>query len=148
MDERTNNSIEKKGRKATNAEMKLRQATVYDMVIKGATRPFILRYAAREWGISSRSVDNLLARAKQDIEKVFGEKYRKEKLTLQLARLSDLYVKNYTIEDYRECRNVIETENKLLGLNEAEKHDVKVEATRILTFNPFVEGDETNNGTT
>jgi len=39
----------------------------------------------------------------------------------QLAQLDNLYVKNYTIEDFRECRNIIESKSKLLGLNAPSK---------------------------
>ena len=34
-----------------------------------------------------------------------------------------LYVKNYTIEDFRECRNIIESKTKMLGLNDIIEDD-------------------------
>ena len=33
-------------------------------------------------------------------------------------------MKNYTIEDFRECRNLIESKNKMLGINAPTKTDI------------------------
>lgn len=106
-----------KGKKTTANEKEQRVMTVYEMLIKGATRPFIIRYSSEKWGVVSRTVDDYIAIATKRIKNTFDDKYKKNLATIQVAKLNDLYVKNYTIEDYRECRNIIETLNKMYGLD-------------------------------
>jgi hypothetical protein len=113
--------------KATNAEIELRLALVYEMVIKGASRKYILRYCAENYQINSRQVDEYLKRVNEEIKETFSEKEKKDLIAKQLAQLEDLYVKNYTIEDFRECRNVLESKAKILGLNSATEINVKGE---------------------
>lgn len=113
--------------KSTNAEIELRVSTIYEMVVKGCDRAYIVRYGSKEWSISSRQIDDYLKTVHEQIKETFGEDYKKNLLEKQLAQLDNLYVKNYTIEDFRECRNIIETKNKMLGLNSAEKIDLKLE---------------------
>lgn len=107
--------------KSTDAELELRIAIIYEMVVKGASRKYIVRYGSETWKISSRQIDDYLKRVYEDIKETYGEDYKKDILSKQLAQLDDLYVKNYTIEDFRECRNLIESKNKLLGLNAPDK---------------------------
>lgn len=113
--------------KSTNAEIEIRISTVYEMVVKGCDRSYIVRYGAKEWNISSRQIDDYLKIVHNQIKELYGEDYKKNILEKQLAQLDNLYVKNYTIEDFRECRNIIETKNKMLGLNSSEKIDLKLE---------------------
>lgn len=119
-------------KKGTNAEVELRVQTVYEMILKGATRPFIIRYAAEKWDLSERTVDEYMCRARDIIRETFEDRDRERLIIDTIAKLSDLYVKNYTIEDFRECRNILESRSKLLGLNEADKIDVVTEARPIL----------------
>lgn len=127
-----------KGKKPTNAELELRIMTVYEMVVKGATRPFIVRYASENWRVGDRTVDNYLKEVRSRLSDTFGDEYRENILITQIAKLNDLYVKNYTIEDFRECRNIIESLNKMLGLNEPEKTDVTTNGKDI-RLNDLVE---------
>jgi hypothetical protein len=103
--------------KSTDAEVELRVNTVYEMVVKGASRKYIIRYASENWNVSSRTVDEYLNRVYQEIKDTYSDDYKSSILSKQLAKLDDLYVKNYTIEDFRECRNIIESVTKLLGLS-------------------------------
>ncbi len=107
--------------KSTNAEIELRIATIYEMVVKGASRKYIVRYGSETWNITSRQIDDYLKIVYNEIKETYGEDYKKNILTKQLAQLDDLYVKNYTIEDFRECRTIIESKNKMLGLNPPDK---------------------------
>lgn len=104
--------------KSTDAEIELRLAIIYEMVVKGASRKYIVRYSAETWNLASRQVDEYLKRVYDEIKETYGEEYKKDILSKQIAQLDDLYVKNYTIEDFRECRTIIESKSKLLGLNE------------------------------
>ena len=117
--------------KSTDAELELRIATVYEMVVKGASRKYIVRYGSETWNISSRQIDDYLKRVYEEIKETYGENYKKDILSKQLAQLDDLYVKNYTIEDFRECRTIIESKSKLLGLNEVKKIDVTTDGLPI-----------------
>lgn len=109
--------------KGSNAEIELRIQTVYEMIIKGATRPFILRYAAEKWDLKERQTDTYIGIANERIQEVFNEKDGQKLIDKHLEKLSDLYVKNYTIENFRECRNVLESERKLLGLDQPVKSE-------------------------
>ncbi len=103
--------------KSTDAEIELRIATVYEMVVKGCSRKYIVRYCAENYKIESRQVDVYLKRVHDEIKENFSKEDKEKLISNCLARLNDLYVKSYIIEDFRECRNIIETESKLIGLN-------------------------------
>lgn len=112
--------------KSTNAEIELRIATIYEMVVKGCSRKMIVRYGSETWNISSRQIDDYLKIVYEEIKSTYGQDYKEKLIEKQLAQLDDLYVKNYTIEDFRECRNLIETKSKLLGLNEPDKQSISL----------------------
>lgn len=112
--------------KATDAEILLRLETIYEMVVKGASRKYIVRYCAEKFFIESRQVDEYLSRVYDEIKNTYSQEDKKQLLSKQLAQLDDLYVKNYTIEDFRECRTIIESRSKLLGLNEPIKIETNV----------------------
>ena len=117
--------------KATDAEIQLRIDTIYEMVVKGASRKYIVRYCSEKFKISSRQTDEYLSRVYDEIKNTFDTEKKQQIISKQLAQLDDLYVKNYTIEDYRECRNIIESRSKLLGLNEPIKSDVTTNGKEI-----------------
>lgn len=121
--------------KATNAEIETRIATVAEMVIKGQGRQKIIRYGSEEWNIGERQIENYISKAWEKIEKNTDFDIKQE-LKLQRARFEDLFQKNYTIQDYREARQVLDSIAKLLGLNEPEKlslsGEVEVKAPSFL----------------
>lgn len=110
--------------KCSNAQMDKFLETVIEMIVKGYTRTDILRYFAEneklELRRSERSVDLYIKKARGEIRKRYKPK-RDNILAESLAKLDDLYKKNYTIQDYRECRQVIEALAKLTGINAPEK---------------------------
>jgi hypothetical protein len=128
--------------KSTDAEVELRISTVYEMVVKGASRKYIVRYGSETWNVSSRTIDEYLSRVYLEIKETYGEDYKKNILSKQIAQLDDLYVKNYTIEDYRECRNLIESKSKLLGLNSPEKTEVAIRKFEVEILKPKNENTE------
>jgi hypothetical protein len=103
--------------KQTDAEIELRIATLYEMVVKGCSRAYIVRYCSEKYQITERHVDTYLSKVRDLIKETYNEDYKQSLLNTHLAQLEDLYIKNYTIEDFRECRNIIESKNKLLGLD-------------------------------
>lgn len=120
--------------KGTLAEVELRIATVYEMVVKGASRAYIVRFCAKEWNLKPRQVDVYLKRVYKQIKITYDDSYRELIIQKQMAQLDDLYVKNYTIEDFRECRNIIESRSKLLGLNAP----AKIEHSGGISFEGFL----------
>lgn len=117
--------------KSTDAEIQLRLDTIYEMVVKGASRKYIVRYASENWKITSRQTDEYLSRVYDEIKNTFTIEKKQEIISKQLAQLDDLYVKSYMIEDFRECRSIIESRSKLLGLNEPTKSDVTTNGKEI-----------------
>ena len=106
--------------KSTNAQLELRVSTVAEMIIKGQGRDKILRYGSKEWNVSDRQIDEYLAKAWEKIGRNTDYDIKRE-IKLQRARFEDLYQKNYTIQDYREARQVLDSIAKMLGLNQPEK---------------------------
>lgn len=102
--------------KATLAESELRTALVLEMLIKGCSRSYIIQYCAKNYNLRTRQIDVYIAKANAEIKETYGEKYKENIIEKHLAQIDNLYVKNYTIEDFRECRNLIESKNKMLGL--------------------------------
>src|SRR5699024_9313280 len=92
---------------------------------------FIVRYASKEWNITSRQTDTYLKRVYEEIQKTYGDDYKKRLLDIQVAKLDELYQKNFTIQDFRECRNVIETLNKMIGLDAPTKVDHTTKGEKI-----------------
>lgn len=117
------NGVSKKAIKSTKAEVELRVQTIVKWILQGRSYTDIVRYSAKNWGISSRQADNYVKMAKDDV-KATTKITKEEQITLAIARYNDLYLQNYTGKDFRECRNVQDSLNKLLGLNEAEKIDI------------------------
>jgi len=119
--------------KATDAEIELRIATLYEMVTKGCSRAFIVRFTAENWKIEERQTNSYLMTVKDKIKNTYGQEYKETILSNHLAQLENLYEKNYTIEDFRECRNIIDSRNKLLGLNAVQKTDITTNGESINT---------------
>ena len=49
-----------------------------------------------------------------------------QKLKKAKKRYEDLYQKNYNIQDYKEARSVQDSLNKLIGLNEPDKKEIRI----------------------
>lgn len=102
--------------KATIAESELRTALVYEMIVKGCNKNYIVRFCTEKYKIRLRQIEVYIAKATEQIKINYGEKYKEDIIAKHLAQLDDLFVKNYTIEDFRECRNLIESKNKMLAI--------------------------------
>lgn len=124
---------EGKKEKTTAADVERRVSAVYEKVIRGWTRRRILRFSAEEWQLSGRQTDTYIQRVNEEIKKTYGADHRKRLLQGQMAKLDHLYHKNYDRKDYKECRGIIESVNKLFGLNEAVKIEVEQINEIILT---------------
>ena len=119
--------------KATDFEKEQRIDLVCEFLIKGLSRSQMFKYVQNKtkWGISLNMLDRYVAEAKEKIKNSDNDKG----FEIQRAkrRLEKLYIKNEDIEDFKECRAIIDTSAKLFGWNEAEKHDVNVKADFDIT---------------
>ena len=120
-----------KEEKSNSYEKEKRIDLICEMLIKGLTRSQMLQYVSKktDWNLSDRQVDTYISEAKEKIknsenDKVFEIKKAK-------MRLEKLYQKNESIEDYKECRALIESMAKLFGWNESEK----VETSILISWN-------------
>ena len=130
--------------KATNAEIELRVSTVAEMIIKGQGRGKIIRFGSENWNVGERQIENYISKAWEKIERNTDFDIKQE-LKLQRARFEDLYGKNYTIQDYRECRQVLDSIGKLLGLG-SEKDNGMQEYIKMLAnaLQPLPEAKESD----
>lgn len=134
-----------KQNKATDLESEKRKNIIYEMVVKGATINYIVRYCSENFGIGKRQTEKYLTKVYQEIKETYNDDYKKSLLDKHIAQLEDLYVKNYTIEDFRECRNIIESKNKMLGLNAPDKIDTTI--TEITPTKYQIIGNDKNSKT-
>ena len=111
--------------KSTNAEIEVRVQKVIDMVLDGFSRADIVRYAAKNWKLQSRQVDDYLKAAKEGIKEIAAPE-KGEQTQTAIARLNRLYQKCHANGDFRTCLAIQESLSKLLGLNEALKTDITV----------------------
>lgn len=110
----------------------LRSAAVKDKirqwVLAGKSNSFITKQLEEDTlGIGHKydpdNTRSLIADAKKALRKEASE--IKEHLIEELtSKLTDLYSKNYDRGDYRECREVINSINKILGLNNGNKVEI------------------------
>lgn len=110
------------------AQKKERIHEVYRLLLTGASRRSILKYAKlKEWNVSDRTVDGYIKEAMEELTTTLGID-REKKAALAQNRLDDLYNRSYSINDFKTCLAVLKESNELNGL----KKD-NVEHTVILT---------------
>lgn len=115
---------------STSIEVEKRVELVAEMYIRGIPRAKGFRFVnnpegEHNWGIDIRQYDNYIKRAKKlikDQSKGNADEFK----NLAFARYNDLYQKNYAEGDLRECRNVQDSLNKLLGINEPDKANINL----------------------
>jgi hypothetical protein len=95
---------------------------VIGLLAKANNSSAICRHLIKKHGIKDRQAKNYIANARQEIVKRFKPELTSEKLIAGI-RFQDLYQKNYIKGDYKECRAVQESFNKLFGINEPEKSE-------------------------
>ena len=86
-------------RKATKAEEELRINQVIRMIANGVQRPALLQYGAKEWGLKTRSVDELICKAKDAIQVAVNEE-RADFLSRKLFQLEDVLMKSAKRENH------------------------------------------------
>ena len=106
-------------------ELEQRIEVVMTLLSRFMNRQQILQYASKktDWDVSSRTIDDYISKAKEklrekeDPEQIRGKIYRNFEM---------LFKKNLENEDFRECRNVLESIAKLTGANEPEEISTQI----------------------
>lgn len=110
----------KKTRK-DNLHLEVRHKQVAILILNGyAKRAFLLQKIAEEypgWGVSERQIDNYIKDARELIKNQLTPEELIMEKDIALSRFDSLYVMNQKIQDYRECRNIINDRMKLLGIS-------------------------------
>jgi hypothetical protein len=111
--------------KATNAQSQARQTAIIEMLLSGYSRSDIVQYCANVYKIKARQTDVYIGKANIEIDGLFSKK-KKQNASIAIARYNDLYKRSLKIQDYRECRQVQDAINKMLGINEPDRSEIKV----------------------
>ncbi|MBE9178690.1 hypothetical protein IQ268_08970 [Oculatella sp. LEGE 06141] len=128
--------------KSSDAELEQRVHAVYLLLLRREPRQHILRYAASEWGLSTRQTDEYISRARermtQDIA-VDREIARAEHVAIR----RDLYNKAYKNEKWGAAFQIAQDEAKLLGLYfDLEDHLKAVMTAGYDVIDPTIEDEE------
>jgi hypothetical protein len=119
------------GKRIGRAELERRLERVVDWLIMGMQRRDIWQYITNpekkiDWGISLRTLDRYISQANDRITEA-SQIRRENEIGRALKRLEFLWGRNLSIQDYKAALGVIRERNKLLGLNEPERHDIRTE---------------------
>ena len=112
-----------KASKPMSAEMLSRAHDVKKLILAGTVRDDILRYAAKKWKIKSRTVDDLLRKAKT----LIGQECEKEGLaTLEwhIAARLNAFNRCMSIADHATALRILDSLAKLQNLFPAEKLEI------------------------
>lgn len=109
-----------KNKKSSDQQIEYRIEVIIGLLCRFMSRRQIVHYVSKktDWSVTPRQVDNYIKRAKEIIK----EKADPDEISGMLRKNFEmLYKKNMQIEDYRECRAVLESIAKLTGINEPGK---------------------------
>ena len=94
---------------------------IIELIINGVTqRKFILQNVIKKYNICESQVDKDLKQARLDLKDILKLDTDQKKAEIE-ARYNHLYLKNIKIQDYRECRALLDSLVKLGGLSAPEK---------------------------
>ena len=102
-------------KKATKAQNLQRMRVVYEMLLSDTPRPDVLQYAAKNWGIATRTTDMLIRKANNLIIEE-ANRMRENTLEKHLAQRALIRHKALKDGDKRLAFDVLKDETKLLGL--------------------------------
>lgn len=112
--------------RADNLHLEDRHKKVALLILEGYNkRAFLLQKIAEkypEWGVKERQLENYIKAARDLLKNEFTDDELNIEKDIALSRMDALYTMNMKIQDYRECRNLINDRMKLLGL-QVEKVD-------------------------
>ena len=87
-------------------------------------RRYLLQKYTKKFNLKDSQFDKDLRVARQEIKDILDIDKDQERAEIK-NRYNHLYWKNIKIQDYRECRAVLDSLCKMGGLNEAEKQSIE-----------------------
>lgn len=119
-------SKEADSKKPTAAEYKARIETVRQMLVCGASRPAILKHCADKWSLAERQADELIARARKEIQDTpMPDKIEQKKNMIE--QLNMIRYKADQMQDYQRVQGAVDRISRLMGLDEPEKQTLVIE---------------------
>jgi hypothetical protein len=119
--------------KSSELEKYQRLLIVEEMILKGCSKSYIVRFASETWKIGERQTETYLAESYDKIKCDFQVTFEKETFKEEIyGRLQDLYRKNYTIQDFRECRNIVKDLRDILGIDETKKTETHITGEMVV----------------
>ena len=105
---------------------------IYKLIVEGKTRVDIIEELKTKRNLTDRRINQLLTEANKKIKKTVDDErvLLKEK---HHAMLWELYNLNRERGDFKECRTILETLNKMYGVNE-DKKEIEIKQTVRYTF--------------
>ena len=126
----TNNSKNTEIKKSDSSEFDKRVNTVYLLILQGFQRKQIIQYVSENYKVGERQTDNYLEKAREIIKSNIDNDTSSKKNEI-LNQFYDLYQKNYQLEDYRECRNLLSNISNILGIEAPKKTDITTNGKEI-----------------
>jgi hypothetical protein len=118
----------KKGR-PSQAITDSRVEEVYQLMIDGLDTSRIVRFGSEEWGVSRRSIEKYIAKAREKFLEAMEEHRNKDVMKMYIfKRLENLYSLNMENFDLKEARAVLADASKIFGVNAPE--EIKQEITQ------------------
>lgn len=108
--------------KSDSSEMEKRINTIYLMLLQGYERKQIIQYCTENYNISERQTDEYLKKAREMFKQNACDDLDGKKFHI-LSQFNDLYQKNYKLEEYKECRNILKDISSVLGIDAPKKVD-------------------------
>lgn len=109
--------------RSSAAEVSARVSAVLELLASGVRRTEIVRIGSREWGVTSRQIDDYIAAATKLIQ-AEAARTREEALAEHVARRRQIYKRAMNNGDLHAALKAVQDEARLLGLYPSEKHDV------------------------
>jgi len=116
----------KGSQKPTAAELEMRVNEVFSMLVIGATKAHIFRYASETWGVTRRTTDSYVTRA-TDRLKELAKVDREAEVSKAMKRYEMIFQKALKAGQYYAAINAQKELCKLLALNKSAQ--VQVEHT-------------------
>lgn len=103
-------------KKPTKAEKEFRVTQVVRMLINCASRSSILQYAAKEWGLATRTADKYIADARLVLREDANIE-RSDYLASRLQTLDTIVQKSVKAGQFNNAIGALKLQSELLGLN-------------------------------
>jgi len=123
---------EKRPQDISSDEKSRRVLFVKDKILDGFSRSQIIQFCTDEFNVNERCTDNYLKDAREILKEDFKKTFDTEGFKAEIySRFESLYQKNIDIDDYKECRAVLNDFRNMFGLSAPVKTEVNSTVTNI-----------------